>query len=45
MRALRLPYVDMRQYLIEQAGMPWDGDLVNLPAALIGVCSKWKDLV
>lgn len=45
MRALRLPYVDMRQYLIKQAGMPWDGDLVNLRAALIGVRSKWKDLV
>ena len=35
----------MRQYLIKQAGMPWDGDLVNLRAALIGVHSKWSDLV
>lgn len=25
--------------------MPWDGDLVNLRAALIGVHSKWSDLV
>lgn len=25
--------------------MPWDGDLVNLRAALIGVHSKWDDLV
>ena len=25
--------------------MPWDGDLVNLRAALIGIYSKWKDLV
>ncbi|KAL8838293.1 MAG: hypothetical protein Q9170_002190 [Blastenia crenularia] len=45
MRALRLPYLEMRQYLIKQAGMPWDGDLVNLRAALIGVYSKWDDLV
>jgi len=45
MRALRLPYLNMRQYLIKQAGMPWDGDLVNLRAALIGVQSKWDDLV
>ncbi len=45
MQALRLPYLDMRQYLIKQAGMPWDGDLVNLRAALIGVHSKWDDLV
>lgn len=44
MRALRLPYLAMRQYLIQQAGMPWDGDLVNLRAALIGVHSKWNDL-
>lgn len=45
MRALRLPYLEMRQFLIRQAGMPWDGDLVNLRAALIGVRSKWSDLV
>lgn len=45
MEALRLPYLDMRQYLIQQAGMPWDGDLVNLRAALIGVHSKWDALV
>ncbi|KAL8971193.1 MAG: hypothetical protein Q9197_003409 [Variospora fuerteventurae] len=44
LRALRLPYLGMRQYLIKQAGMPWDGDLVNLRAALVGVRSKWKDL-
>ncbi|KAL9103637.1 MAG: hypothetical protein Q9163_001332 [Psora crenata] len=45
LRALRLPYLEMRQCLIMQAGMPWDGDLVNLRAALIGVHSKWKALV
>lgn len=45
MRALRLPYLELRQYLIKQAGLPWDGDLVNLRAALIGVYSKWDELV
>ncbi|KAI9680618.1 MAG: hypothetical protein M1817_004058 [Caeruleum heppii] len=45
LRALRLPSLEMRQYLITQAGMPWDGDLVNLRAALVGVHSKWTDLV
>ena len=45
MRALRLPYLEMRQYLIKQAGMPWDGDLVNLRASLMGIRSKWNDLV
>ena len=25
--------------------MPWDGDLVNLRAALIGVTAKWSHLV
>ena len=45
LRALKLPYLEMRQYLIRQAGMPWDGDLVNLQAALIGVYSKWHELV
>lgn len=45
MDALRLPYLGVRQYLIKQAGMPWDGDLVNLRAALIGVHSKWDEIV
>ncbi|KAL2051196.1 hypothetical protein ABVK25_008443 [Lepraria finkii] len=45
MRALRLPYLEMRQCLIKQASMPWDGDLVNLRAALIGVHSKWNNLI
>jgi hypothetical protein len=44
LQALRLPHLEMRQYLIKQAGMPWDGDLVNLRVALIGICSKWHDL-
>ena len=45
MRALRLPYLEMRQYVIKQAGMPWDGDLVNLRAALIRLYLKWNDVV
>lgn len=45
LEALRLPYLQMRQYLVKQAGMPWDGDLVNLRAAMVGVYLKWADLV
>lgn len=45
LRALRVPYAEMRQYLIKQAGIPWDGDLINLRAALVGVYTKWRDLV
>ena len=45
MQALWLPYFNMRHCLIKQAGMPWDGDLVNLRAALIEVHSRWDDLV
>ena len=45
LEALRLPHLNMRQYLIQQAGMPWKGDLVNLRAALIGVYAKWDDFV
>jgi hypothetical protein len=34
----------MRQYLVKQASMPWDGDLVNLRAALSGIHSNWKEI-
>ena len=44
LRALRLPYLEMRQYLVKQAGMPWDGDLVSLRASLVGIHSKWNHL-
>lgn len=43
MRALKLPHLEMRKYLVAQAGLPWNGDLVNLRAALAGVQSKWKE--
>ena len=45
LRALQTRYLGTRQYLIKQAGKPWNGDLVNLRAALIGIYSKWHDLV
>ena len=45
LRAIRLPGNSMRQYLIQQAGMPWDGDLVNLRAVLIGVYSNWTKVI
>ncbi|KAL4798332.1 kinase-like domain-containing protein [Aspergillus venezuelensis] len=35
--ALRMPHRGMRQYLFQQTGYPWDGDVVNLRAALIGI--------
>ena len=44
-RALRLRHLGLRQYLVKQAGRSWNGDLINLRAALIRVCSTWKDLV
>lgn len=40
MKAFRTPYMEMRQYLIHQTGYPWDADLINLRAALIGVTSR-----
>lgn len=40
--ALRQPGLGMIQYLISQAGYPWDGDLINLKAAIIGVSKIWE---
>ncbi|KAJ5788891.1 phosphotransferase enzyme family protein [Penicillium psychrosexuale] len=37
---IREPYLNMRQYLIQQTGYPWDADLVNLRAALIGMTTR-----
>lgn len=36
-KALKLPYLSMRQYLIQQTGYPWDADVINLRAALVGL--------
>ncbi|CAG8906125.1 unnamed protein product [Penicillium egyptiacum] len=39
MEALQHPYLAMRRYLIHQTGYPWDANLINLRAALVGVTS------
>jgi hypothetical protein len=37
---LQIPHLGMRQYLTQQTGYPWDADVVNLRAALVGVTSS-----
>ncbi|KAJ0417875.1 kinase-like domain-containing protein [Aspergillus carlsbadensis] len=37
MDILKIPYLDMRQYLLKQTRYPWDADLINLRAALVGI--------
>lgn len=39
MEALKIPHLGMRQYLFQQTGYPWDADLINLRAALVGITS------
>ncbi|PWY82151.1 hypothetical protein BO70DRAFT_291572 [Aspergillus heteromorphus CBS 117.55] len=39
MNALKTPHLGMRRYLYQQTGYPWDGDLINLRAALVGITS------
>ncbi|RAK99646.1 aminoglycoside phosphotransferase family protein [Aspergillus ibericus CBS 121593] len=39
MSALQIPHLGMRQYLYQQTGYPWDADLINLRAALIGIAT------
>jgi hypothetical protein len=39
LKALRIPHLGMWQYLIQQTGYPWDADVINLRAALVGVTS------
>ena len=43
-RALSLPYIGMLHYLVRQAGLPWDGDLVNFRMALLGLTRKWRQI-
>lgn len=40
LRTLQIPHLGMRQYLTQQTGYPWDADVVNLRAALVGVTSS-----
>lgn len=35
--ALKIPHLGMRQYLHQQTGYPWDGDVINLRAALVRI--------
>ncbi|KAJ5135715.1 Mitochondria protein Fmp29 [Penicillium bovifimosum] len=46
MDSLRLPYLAMRQYLLRQTGYPWDADVINLRAALVGITtpSVWRGI-
>lgn len=37
MNVLKLPYIGMLQYLLHQTGYPWDADIINLRAALVGI--------
>ena len=37
MKALRIPYIGMRQYLTQQTGYPWDADVIILRVALVGI--------
>ncbi|OJJ43571.1 hypothetical protein ASPZODRAFT_73818 [Penicilliopsis zonata CBS 506.65] len=44
MDVLKLPYFGMRQYLLQQTGYPWDADVINLRAAMVGITtpSVWS---
>jgi hypothetical protein len=46
MDILKSPYLGMRQYLLRQTGYPWDGDVVNLRAALVSITtpSVWSKI-
>jgi hypothetical protein len=46
MDVLRIPHIGMQQYLIRQTGYPWDADLINLRAALVGITkpSVWSSI-
>ncbi|RDH38148.1 hypothetical protein BDQ94DRAFT_156844 [Aspergillus welwitschiae] len=35
--ALKIPHLGMRHYLYQQTGYPWDGDVINIRAALVGI--------
>ncbi|KAF7589600.1 hypothetical protein BBP40_004060 [Aspergillus hancockii] len=39
LKALKIPHLGMRQYLFQQTGYPWDADVINLYAALVGITS------
>ncbi|KAJ9273664.1 hypothetical protein DTO212C5_298 [Paecilomyces variotii] len=43
---LKLPHFGMLQYLLRQTGYPWDADVINLRAALVGITtpSVWSKI-
>ncbi|KAL4907063.1 hypothetical protein BDW74DRAFT_176665 [Aspergillus multicolor] len=44
MEDLKLPHLGMLQYLLRQTGYPWDGDVINLRAALVGITTpSWNE--
>ncbi|KAK6810576.1 hypothetical protein RU639_013675 [Aspergillus parasiticus] len=46
MDVLKTPHLGMQQYLIRQTGYPWDADIINLRAALVGITtsSVWSKI-
>ncbi|KAE8151707.1 kinase-like domain-containing protein [Aspergillus avenaceus] len=46
MDVLKTPYLGMQQYLLRQTGYPWDADVINLRAALVGITtpSVWSKI-
>ncbi|KAM5465080.1 hypothetical protein MauCBS54593_006715 [Microsporum audouinii] len=45
LQALRQPGLGMIQYLISHAGYPWDADLINLKAGLVGLTRIWDQMI
>lgn len=46
MNVLKIPHLGMQQYLLRQTGYPWDADVINLRAALVGITtpSVWSKI-
>ena len=46
MDVLKLPHLGMLQYLLRQTGYPWDADVMNLCAVLVGIMtsSVWSKI-
>jgi hypothetical protein len=46
LKTLEIPHFGMQQYLSQQTGYPWDADIINLYAALVGVTSPqvWSSI-
>lgn len=46
MKVLKTPHLGMQRYLLRQTGYPWDADVINLRAALVGITtpSVWSNI-